>query len=354
MSQEITSRLADLPFTDIYLPVSLVSDQWSQDQLPWFRPHASTGTRAIENLSNEFMPDAIRLVTNIAGYEKPEFTTYYDGVRYRAAYIPDVHGAWYVLRKGVSEIFTLDELRMPGHLLKPLKDLGRGYGLVLIAGSPGSGKTTMATSLLREYLDVYGNVAVTIEDPPELPLAGSYDKGVCYQMELNNGDWETPIKMAFRYAARYILIGEIRESGAAMEALRAAISGHLVIATIHASRIEEALQVMASLASRKGGINGDTMLADGLAAVMHLRLDKSLQVKSLFTSNSLGDPVRSIIREGRYGQLTTLIDQQNVQGLRGQGGLFGKIETATNPLLDGTSSSTAAAPTRRSRNSEAA
>jgi twitching motility protein PilT len=186
--------------------------------------------------------------------------------------------------------------------------------LILISGSPGAGKTTLSSALLREYLDFYGNVAVTIEDPPELPLSGMYEKGLCFQLEVDNDDWETPLKMAFRYAARYIFVGEIRDAGAAIEALRACIRGHLVIGTIHSSRIEEALEIMASMASQKtNSITGNTLLADGILATLHLNLDKVLHVKTLVAGSSLGDPVRAMVREGKFGQLTTLIEQQAVR-----------------------------------------
>lgn len=316
MSFIMSSRLADLAFTDLYLPVSLASEHWDHVQPPWFRPHASTGSRAIENLPEEYMADAVAIIRNISGSDRTEFAYVYDNVNYRIAYIPDIHGSWYVLRRGVSEIRSLEDLGVASSLINQLMNLGRSSGLILVAGASGAGKTTLISSLMKAYLDTYGNVAVTIEDPPELPLAGSYEKGVCYQTEMRDGDWETPIKMAFRYAARYIMIGEIREPGAAMEALRASISGHLVLATIHASRVEEALQVMASLSSRKNGIAGDMMLADGLAGVLHLKLNQTLEVRSLFASNGSGDPVRAIIREGRYGQLNSLVEQQNILNAR--------------------------------------
>ena len=109
-------------------------------------------------------------------------------------------------------------------------------------------------------------------------------------------------------------MGEIRDPGAAIEALRACLRGHLVIGTVHSSKIEEALEIMASMASqRASGVGGNIMLADGLLATLHLTLDKTLNVKTLVAGTSLGDPTRALVREGKYGQLTTLIEQQAVR-----------------------------------------
>src|SRR5690606_35630950 len=103
------------------------------------------------------------------------------------------------------------------------------------------------------------------------------------------------------------------------ESLRACIRGHLVIATIHASKVEEALEVMSSLASQAGNsVAGNTLLADGFAACLHLTLDKTLTVKSLIAGASLRDPARAMIREGKFGQLTTVIEQQAVKINGGQ------------------------------------
>jgi twitching motility protein PilT len=306
------SRLSELDFSDLYLPINYEGEK--KQRFPWYRPRASEAGRSIAHLSPEYMVDAEGIKDILINANRQDLGLEYDGIRYRVAYVPDVNGPWFVLRKGTDTIPKLSDLALPPRLIPVLRSLGRSFGLILIAGSPGAGKTTLSSALLREYLDYYGNVAVTIEDPPELPLSGMYDKGLCFQLEVDNDDWETPLKMAFRYAARYIFVGEIRDPGAALEALRACIRGHLVIGTIHSSRIEEALEIMASMASQKtSGVSGSQLLADGILATLHLQLDKVLNVKTLVAGNSLGDPVRSMIREGKFGQLTTLIEQQAVR-----------------------------------------
>jgi len=309
------SKLSQLDFSDLYLPINFEGE--SKQRFAWYRPRASVeGSRDVRHLEVEYLMDAENIKSILINSNRQDIGLEYDGIRYRVAYVPDVNGPWFVMRKGTDKIPKLSDLTLPPRLVPVLMSLGRSYGMILISGSPGAGKTTLASALLREYLDFYGNVAVTIEDPPELPLSGMYEKGLCYQLEVDNDDWETPIKMAFRYAARYLFVGEIRDAGAALEALRACVRGHLVIATIHSSKIEEAVEVMASMTSQKiSGVSGNVMLADGIVAVLHLTLDKTLYVRTLVAGQSMGDPVRALIREGKFGQLTTLVEQQAVRFL---------------------------------------
>ena len=118
-------------------------------------------------------------------------------------------------------------------------------GLILLAGTTGSGKTTTLSALLREFLIRDGGYAFTLEDPIEMPLDGTYhtvngERGICKQMTPPGGSWENGLKSMLRSKPRYVYLGEIRDPEIASEALRAAISGHLVMSTIHASTVTDA------------------------------------------------------------------------------------------------------------------
>src|SRR3546814_7354761 len=100
----------------------------------------------------------------------------------------------------------------------------------------------------------YGDVAIAIEDPPELPLDGKHGRfGRCFQIAVENGDFGRALSSTMRYNPRYILLGEIRSPVEASQALRAAINGHIVLTTLHAGSITTALQSMLKLVAGPSG-----------------------------------------------------------------------------------------------------
>ncbi len=126
--------------------------------------------------------------------------------------------------------FNLDELGMPVELLSQVKLLlAKPYGLLLVTGPTGSGKTTTLYSALELIKSVHRNI-VTVEDPVE------------YQLELINQVQADPSRsLGFANALRSILrqdpdvimIGEIRDTETAQVAVQAALTGHLVLSTLH-------------------------------------------------------------------------------------------------------------------------
>ena len=257
------------------------------------------------------------------GDHEREFMIDYDGVRYRCSKIVTVKEVWYALRRAKTPIPRLGILRLMPKAVQHLSWLGKQSGLIVIAGATGQGKTTTASMLLREYLLAYGEVAVTVEDPPELPLEGEYPFGQCFQLKVENGDFGAQMRATMRYMPRYILLGEVRDPPAASQALTAAINGHLVSTTIHAGSITEALQRLLKIASVEDDLElAAGILADGLAAVIHQKMLKvrdpatgltrvSIVPQFLFTGKE--HKVRTKIRERKFETLKDDIEQQRIK-----------------------------------------
>jgi len=103
-------------------------------------------------------------------------------------------------------------------------------GLILIGGPTSSGKTTTAYSMIDHLKNVLGKSVITIEDPIE------YQQPDIVQMQVNESagmDYEVGIKEILRHDPDVIVVGEIRDKTTAGNAIRAALTGHLVISTVH-------------------------------------------------------------------------------------------------------------------------
>lgn len=176
-----------------------------------------------------------------------EFRLHYGGVGYRCAIIEAPEGTiarpvatartqnW-CIRHIESQVPAIERLGFMPDVVSTLRNLKSCRGLVLVSGSFGSGKSTTASSLFKSWVNAEREIGVTLEDPPEYDLAGvTENEGAIYQVDMTDKSMAQAIKAARRWAPRYLFLGEIRTPDAAYEMMHMAISGPLVICTIHAS-----------------------------------------------------------------------------------------------------------------------
>ncbi len=305
-----SNKLCDLPFMDLYIRV----DQAGQARYRCAaRDYTNNWTRILPEIYNgEIEAMATRLRGQL---DNPDSAFEFDGMRFRLSYQRLANGQeWVVLRRISSKVPKLEELNFAPHICTHLRRMGQREGLVIISGATGHGKTTTCFALLNDYLQNFGGVGITIEDPVEYNLDGSVGEyGYCYQVQVGKDeDWSTPLKRALRWTPRFLLVGEVRSPRAAEQILRASTTGHLVITTIHAGSIEESFLGLMHLAEQSMGSAANYMLAQGLTAGMHQTLNASGPFLRyvLTEEGNNGDPVRSLIRENRVGMINSYIDKQ--------------------------------------------
>lgn len=260
---------------------------------------------------------------------KSSYSVIYEGYFFRVERTISMYGEIYCMRKMPKKVPDLSSLGYPQELVKYLSELGEASGLILLGGATGSGKTTTISSLLREYLIRNGGFAYTIEDPFEMPLDGEYHAingsiGVCKQTQPVNDDWGASLRSALRSRPRYIFVGEIRTPEAASECLRAATSGHLVLSSIHANNVSDAIDALVKHASA-GEMSEELafdLLSRGLLGVIHQQLTgiglKRPVVQYLFANpdTTQGDQTRNIIKTGKIN-LATTIEMQMIRLAQG-------------------------------------
>ena len=250
---------------------------------------------------------------------KSSYSIVYEDYFFRVERTISMYGVIYCMRKMPKKVPDLKSLGYPLPLINYLSTLGQACGLLLLGGATGSGKTTTISSLLREYLIRNGGFAYTIEDPFEMPLDGEYKAlngsvGVCKQTQPLNDDWGASLRSALRSRPRYIMVGEIRTPEAASEVLRAATSGHLVLSTIHANNVADAIDAIVKHASA-GEMSEELafdLLSRGILGVIHQQLigtgTKRPVVQYVFANpnTTMGDQTRNIIKTGKINLSTTI------------------------------------------------
>jgi type IV pilus assembly protein PilB len=150
----------------------------------------------------------------------------------RISTIPTVYGEKIVLRllDRNNFMFAKNELGFTKENLKSFdKILRQPYGMILVTGPTGSGKTTTLYAVLKELNKVEKNI-ITIEDPVEYKLEGINQVQINPKAGLT---FASGLRSILRQDPDIIMIGEIRDAETAEIAIRAAITGHLVLSTLH-------------------------------------------------------------------------------------------------------------------------
>ena len=166
-------------------------------------------------------------------------------IDFRVSIMPSVHGEDAVIRildkESISEQFTelrLDILGFPEQELKRFrKYIAEPYGMVLVTGPTGSGKTTTLYAALSEIKSVEDKI-ITIEDPVEYQLRG------VTQIPINEKKGLTfarGLRSILRHDPDKIMVGEIRDNETAQIAINSALTGHLVFTTVHANNVLDVL-----------------------------------------------------------------------------------------------------------------
>jgi type IV pilus assembly protein PilB len=166
-------------------------------------------------------------------------------IDFRVSIMPSVHGEDAVIRildkESISEQFTelrLDILGFPEPELKRFrKYIAEPYGMVLVTGPTGSGKTTTLYAALSEIKSVEDKI-ITIEDPVEYQLQG------VTQIPINEKKGLTfarGLRSILRHDPDKIMVGEIRDNETAQIAINSALTGHLVFTTVHANNVLDVL-----------------------------------------------------------------------------------------------------------------
>ncbi|HEX4342169.1 MAG TPA: GspE/PulE family protein [Verrucomicrobiae bacterium] len=190
----------------------------------------------------------------------------------RVATYPTVTGEKIVLRMFNFAITkTLRELEFPDAALEELEHfLRQPSGLLLLTGPAGSGKTTTIYGCLRHLAEGGGRQIITIEDPVEQLVPGTM------QTEINDATGLTFARAAkhlLRQDPQVLIIGEIRDEETAQIAVRAGLTGHLVISTLHAGSCKGVFERLLTMCRDHSAV------ASAIELVLNQRLIRRLCAK---------------------------------------------------------------------------
>jgi MSHA biogenesis protein MshE len=243
----------------------------------------------------------------------------------RISTMPTQYGESVVMRllNQTGGILKLDSIGMPAGLLKRFRGvISRPNGLVLVTGPTGSGKTTTLYGALGE-LNTLERKIITVEDPVEYRLPGINQVQVMEKIDLT---FARVLRAALRQDPDVILVGEMRDQETAQIGMRAALTGHLVLSTLHTNDAASTPVRLLDMGVPK------YMVATALQAVIAQRLVRVIcescatqyhlkPTEEVWLKSELGDTVMQ--RKYHHGRGCS---HCNGSGFRGRTGVYEMLE----------------------------
>ncbi len=253
----------------------------------------------------------------------------------RVSVMPSLRGESLVLRflDSTKGMLTFKQLGFEPYQIEKLQhQLHQNYWLILVTWPTGSGKTTSVYSMLN-ILNSPSKKIITIEDPVEYELPG------IEQSQINEKKWftfEEGLKGVLRHDPDIIMVGEIRTLKSAEMAVNAALTGHLVISTIHTNSAVEALTRLMNMWVKP------FMLASALNCIIGQRLvRKALKPKSVPADASIDADIQATLETvkhfypdmkpnytGNVYRVPTDDATNNVDNYEGRQGIFEILEVS--------------------------
>ncbi len=297
--------------SDVYLTVGLPATFRVQSNLV-HKEELPFEQKNLENLIREFLNEEqwqefnATLELNLATSVEEE--------RFRINIFYQQRNIGAVIRHIKSKIPTFKDLGLP-EIYKQF--IMQKRGLFLVVGSTGSGKSTSIASCL-EYRNASGSGhIVTIEDPIEYVF--KHKKCIFTQREINIDTYSYGIalKNAFRQAPDVLFIGEIRDRDSMENAIMFSETGHLVVATIHASNTNQTFERILSFYPEEIHNQILVSLAHNLNAICGQRLVKDIKGNHILCYEVLKNEglITELIREAKFNEIKEVINKNLTNGM---------------------------------------
>ena len=251
-------------------------------------------------------------VKNFEEHWEADFSTEVKGIaRFRVNVFNQNRGLAVVFRTIPSRVLSLEDLKAPEKFVDII-DVPRG--LVLVTGPTGSGKSTTLASMIDHRNENSSNHIITVEDPIE--FVHKPKKSVVIQREvgIDTASYGTALKNSLRQAPDVILIGEIRDVDTMQYAMHFAETGHLCLATLHATNSVQALERIYNFFPREQRHQIQPELAENLHCLITQRLlprsDRPGRIVAM--EMMMNTPyISHLISEGDLGSIPEAMERGN-------------------------------------------
>lgn len=189
--------------------------------------------------------------------------------RYRANFSKQKGQQSFSFRIVPQQRLKLKDLQLPSSLKDITKEL---RGLVLIAGPTGQGKSTTARALIQEMNETQSARIITIEDPIEYVFESCLCQFEQREVGIDTDTFARGIRNAIRQDPNVIFVGEIRDRESTDAALRASETGHLVLTTLHADTVAQAIGRICEFYPSSEQPNISSLLARNIHTIICQRL----------------------------------------------------------------------------------
>lgn len=293
--------------SDIHLQVGETPRYRIQGQMHLQAQYGTITPRQFE----EFLEEILSPEQREAFHTKQELDTaifYPNLVRCRVNCAQSLMGGVMVLRLISLEVPTIAKLRLPDRLAQLVEER---QGLILVTGPVNSGKSTSLAAMLRHVNDTLPRKIVTIEDPIEYVHASNQCLITQREVGLHTQEFKEALRAALRQDPDILLIGEMRDRETVDTAIRAALTGHLVLGTLHTKGTVNAVKRLLNFYTPEEQDSVRIQIVEALRAVIGQALVPTIQGGRAAALEIMlnTDTIRDYLQKGCIDEIYQLMEE---------------------------------------------